>query len=165
MENKEKNKNDEKVVKSRVIRVLFLIVGFISLVLGTIGIVLPILPTVPFYLLTAFCFVRGSKKFADWFLNSKLYKNHIGNFANHRVMTIYGELILLTCVSAMLIVSMWFVNKVAVSIILTILIACKYSYFVFRITPIGKKEYIRIKEEDKKIEEELILAKQEAEND
>lgn len=165
MENKEKNKNDEKVVKSRVIRVLFLIVGFISLVLGTIGIVIPILPTVPFYLLTAFCFVRGSKKFADWFLNSKLYKNHIGNFANHRVMTIYGELILLTCVSTMLIVSMWFVNKLAVSIILTILIACKYSYFVFRITPIGKKEYIRIKEEDKKIEEELFLAKQEAEND
>ena len=160
----EKN-NESKVVKSKVVRILFLIVGFISLVLGTIGIIIPILPTVPFYLLTAFCFVRGSKRFADWFLNSKLYKNHIGNFANHRVMTIYGELILLSCVSAMLMVSMWIVNKLAVSIILTILIACKYSYFVFRITPIGKKEYIKIKEEDKRLEEECLLNQKKVEND
>ncbi len=151
MENKNKETEQEsKLVKSKVIRVIFLVVGSISLVLGTIGIVLPILPTVPFYLLTAFCFVRGSKKFADWFLNSKLYKNHIGNFAEHRVMTIYGELLLLSLVTCMLLVSLYFVNKLAMTIVFDILIACKYGYFVFRITPIGKIEYRKIREEDRK---------------
>lgn len=160
MENKnsETTTNEEsKLVKSKIVRIIFLIVGSISLVLGTIGIVLPILPTVPFYLLTAFCFVRGSKKFADWFLNSKLYKNHIGNFAEHRVMTIYGELLLLSLVTCMLLVSLYFVNKLAMTIVFDILIACKYGYFVFRITPIGKSEYRKIREEDrmKKLSEDL----------
>ncbi|MCR5078980.1 MAG: YbaN family protein [Bacilli bacterium] len=129
-------------------RILFLIVGFISLALGTVGIFLPVIPTVPFYLLTAFCFVRGSERFAKWFLNSKLYKNHVGNFAKHRVMTLYGELILLLVVSAMLMTSLWFINKLAMSIVFTVLIACKYGYFVFRVTPVSRKEYLAIKEKD-----------------
>ncbi len=139
---------EKKESKSKIIRIVFLIIGFISLGLGTVGIVLPILPTVPFYLLAAFCFVRGSNKFANWFLNSKLYKNHVGNFAKHRSMTWYGEIILLTFVSAMLMTSLWFINKLAMTIVFDVLIACKYAYFVFRITPVSKKEYDEMKEKD-----------------
>ena len=149
----EQEQNKSKISRSRIVRFIFLAIGFISLGLGTAGIIIPILPTVPFYLLTAFCFCRGSEKFSNWFLNSKLYRNHMGNFANHRVMTIYGEMILLSLVSAMLLTTVWFTDKLAVSIILIVLIACKYSYFVFRITPISRKEYMVIKEEDRKLEE------------
>ena len=39
-------------------KAFFVVLGCISLALGTIGIALPILPTVPFYLLTAFCFAN-----------------------------------------------------------------------------------------------------------
>ncbi len=152
----EKEKKETKLSKSKIIRVLFLIVGFISLGLGTIGIVLPILPTVPFYLLAAFCFVRGSNKFANWFLNSKLYKNHVGNFAKHRVMTWYGEIILLTFVSVLLMTSLWFIDKLAMTIVFDVLIACKYGYFVFRVTPVSKKEYNQIKEQDL-LEENAII--------
>ncbi len=150
---------EKKESKSKIVRFIFLIIGFISLGLGTVGIVLPILPTVPFYLLAAFCFVRGSNKFANWFLNSKLYKNHVGNFAKHRCMTWYGEIILLTFVSALLMTSLWFINKLAMTIVFDVLIACKYAYFVFRITPISKKEYDEMKENDAK---ELLM---EAKND
>lgn len=143
-------KKESKLAKSKLIRAILIALGWISFVLGTIGIFIPVLPTVPFYLLTTFCFVRGSERFANWFLNSKFYKNHMGNFANHRVMTVYGELILLLLVSAMLLVSNWFINKLAMSIVFSVLIACKYAYFVFRITPISKSEYIQIKEADLK---------------
>ncbi len=143
----EKTKTN-KLSRSKILRVIFLIVGFISFGLGTVGIILPILPTTPFYLLAAFCFVRGSNKFANWFLNSKFYKNHVGNFAKHRVMTIYGELILLTFVSTLLLTSMWFINSFAMCIVFPCLIACKYGYFVFRVTPVGRKEYLAIKEAD-----------------
>ncbi len=144
----EENKNNSKLKKSKIIRIIYLIVGFISFGLGTVGIILPVLPTTPFYLLAAFCFVRGSERFANWFLNSKLYKNHVGNFAKHHVMTIYGELILLSCVSAFLLTTLWFMNKLAITIVFCVLIACKYGYFVFRVTPVGKKEYNEIKEAD-----------------
>lgn len=140
--------NRNKIVKSKIIRIIFIVIGSISLVLGTIGIFLPIIPTVPFYLLSAFLFVRSSERFANWFLNSKLYKNHMGTFANHRVMTIYGELILLTLVSAMLLTSLWFINKLAMSIVFSVLIFCKYAYFVFKVTPISRKEYMSIKKQD-----------------
>lgn len=149
----EKQKKKSKLSRSKIVRVIFLAVGCISFALGTVGIIIPVLPTVPFYLLTAFCFVRGSEKFANWFLNSKLYKNHVGNFAKHRVMTVYGEMLLLIFVSALLMTSMWFINKLAMTIVFSVLIACKYAYFVFRVTPVSKKEYLAIKEEDLKEEE------------
>lgn len=141
--------NENRLSKSRILRIFLLILGSISLVLGTIGIFLPILPTVPFYMLTTFCYVRGSKRFADWFLNSKLYKNHMGNFVEHRIMTVYGEILLLLFVTALLLVSLWFINKPVMSIVFVVLILCKYLYFVLRITPVGRNEYLRIKESSK----------------
>ena len=47
-------------------RILFITIGFISLVLGIIGIFLPLLPTVPFILLSAACFSRGSVRMHSW---------------------------------------------------------------------------------------------------
>ena len=77
----------------------------------------------------------------------------MGNFVNHRVMTVYGEMILLVSVTAMLLVSLWLIDKPVMSVVFVVLIAIKYLYFVFRITPIGRKEYLQIKENDRKEKE------------
>ena len=136
------------MVKSKVLRVLLIILGFISLGLGCVGIVFPILPTVPFFLLTSFCFVRSSKKFHDWFLNSKLYKKYLENFAKHKVMTLKGELFLLLFVSAMLLTSMYFINNLVMTIVFCCLIFFKYLYFVINVNPVTKAEFIRLREEN-----------------
>ena len=141
--------------RSKIIKAIYIVVGCISLVLGAIGVILPILPTTPFLLLTSYCFVRGSTKFNNWFLSTKLYKNHLENFVKYRVMSIQGELILLILVSTMLICTMYFTNKLSVCIILLVLICIKYSYFIFRVKPVSRKEYIRIKNQIKK-EKEII---------
>jgi uncharacterized membrane protein YbaN (DUF454 family) len=54
-------------------RVLWLLGGVLSLVLGFIGVFLPLLPTTPFVLLAAFCFSRGSTRCEYWLLNHKLF--------------------------------------------------------------------------------------------
>ena len=141
---------NNKIVKNKIIRIIFVILGLISFILGTIGIFLPILPTVPLYLLTAFLWVRGSEKFSNWFLNSKLYKKHMNTFANHKVMIWWKEIILLVLVTALLLVTMIKLNVLAMNIIFPILIACKYGYFVFNVKPISRKEYVMIREEDLK---------------
>ena len=57
-------------------KILYIMIGWISLGLGIIGVILPILPTVPFLLLAAFCFAKSSEKLDGWFKNTKLYKDN-----------------------------------------------------------------------------------------
>lgn len=57
-------------------KILYIMIGCISLGLGIIGVILPILPTVPFVLLAAFCFAKSSEKSEDWFKNTKLYREN-----------------------------------------------------------------------------------------
>lgn len=50
-------------------RVFWFAIGALALVLGVIGIALPLLPTVPFLLLAAFCFGKSSKRVESWLLD------------------------------------------------------------------------------------------------
>ena len=57
------------------LKIFWMILGFLCLGFGTVGIVLPILPTVPFYMATLFCFAKSSERLHSWFLGTNLYKN------------------------------------------------------------------------------------------
>lgn len=62
------------------LRIFWILLGFLCLGLGTIGIVLPILPTVPFYMATLFCFAKSSERLHTWFIGTDLYKKTSGQF-------------------------------------------------------------------------------------
>ena len=56
-------------------RLIYLIIGFLSLAMAIVGVVLPLLPTTPFLLLSIACFSRSSKRFEDW-----LYQSYVADF-------------------------------------------------------------------------------------
>ena len=53
----------------RLIRYLWLCAGWLALTAGFVGVFLPLLPTVPFVLLAAYCFARGSRRWEQWLLD------------------------------------------------------------------------------------------------
>ncbi len=59
-------------ILSKTIQTLYIAAGFLFILIGVIGIFLPVLPTTPFLLLAAFCLSRGSEKFHNWLLNHKV---------------------------------------------------------------------------------------------
>ncbi len=61
-------------------KIILIVVGCISLALGTAGIFLPVFPTVPFYVLTVYCFSKGSDRLHNWFIQTILYRKYIGNY-------------------------------------------------------------------------------------
>lgn len=65
-------------------RLIFLILGFLCLGLGCVGVALPILPTVPFFLVTVFCFANSSKKLHDWFVGTDIYKKNLESFVRKK---------------------------------------------------------------------------------
>jgi len=58
--------------------------GSFFLIIGIIGIFIPILPTTPFLLLSAACYARGSEKFYNWLINNKWLGEYIKNYQKGR---------------------------------------------------------------------------------
>ncbi len=65
-------------------KILFIIFGIISFILGAIGVVLPILPTTPFLLLSAFLFSKSSDRFHEYLIQTKLYQKYINEMVIER---------------------------------------------------------------------------------
>jgi len=65
------------------VRSLWTAAGVLSFAIGAIGAVLPLLPTVPFMLLAAFCFARGSQRFHLWLLEHPRFGPAIRNWQTH----------------------------------------------------------------------------------
>ena len=100
-----------------VIRYIFLTIGTISFALGTAGIVLPLLPTVPFYMLTLFCLARGSERFHNMFLESSLYQKTVGAYERDKALTLRTKLSILLSVSTIMAVGAYFSQDMPIALI------------------------------------------------
>ena len=120
----------KNIIKSP-IKLLWLMIGIVSMVLGAIGVVLPVLPTTPF--LASFCFAKGSDRFHKWFIGTKLYKKHLESFVTSRSMTLKTKLCILLPASAMLILAMLAMSNIYGRVFIVFLIIFKYIYFFTRI--------------------------------
>ena len=68
-------------------RIFYISLGCISLALGAVGTVVPLLPAVPFLLLAAFCFGKSSERLHRWFTGTSLYKNNLETYVKGEGMT------------------------------------------------------------------------------
>ncbi len=73
-------------------RILLSALGALSLVLGIVGIFVPLLPTTPFLLLSAALWVRSSPRLYEWLLAHRLFGSYIRNYREHRAIPLHAKI-------------------------------------------------------------------------
>ena len=101
-----------------VVRYVFLTIGSISFALGTAGIVLPLLPTVPFYMLTLFCLARGSERLHKMFLASSLYQKTVAAYERDKALTLRAKLSILASVTTIMLIGAYFSRNIPIALII-----------------------------------------------
>ena len=91
-------------------RQFFLVAGLVSVALGGIGIILPLLPTVPFMILAAFCFANSSPRLESWLVEHHVFGGHIRNWRDRRAITRRGKWAATVAFAASCIIALLFVG-------------------------------------------------------
>lgn len=115
---------------------IYFVLGLLFMGVGCIGIILPILPTTPFLLVSLFLFAKSSKRAEAWFMSTKIYQKHIDNFVKERAMTLKSKISLLAFASSMLMIAFFMMDNLYGRITIIVLMFIKYYYFIFRIKTI-----------------------------
>lgn len=115
---------------------IYFVLGLLFMGIGCIGIILPILPTTPFLLVSLFLFAKSSKRAEAWFMSTKIYQKHIDSFVKERAMTLKSKISLLAFASTMLMIAFFMMDNLYGRITIIVLMFIKYYYFIFRIKTI-----------------------------
>jgi len=99
-------------------RFLLIAIGTICLAIGVIGIFIPILPTTPFLLLAAACYLRSSQRFHSWLMNNRIFGSYIRNYTEGRGIPIKVKLFTIALLWVTIGISIWVVANLVVTVVL-----------------------------------------------
>jgi len=74
-------------------KLFYNVAGVLAVVLGILGIFLPLLPTTPFLLLASACFARGSVRLHRWLLGHPVFGEYLANFEAGRGIPLKGKIV------------------------------------------------------------------------
>jgi uncharacterized membrane protein YbaN (DUF454 family) len=114
-------------------RVLFIAAGFLSLGLAILGIILPILPTTPFLLLSAYCFGRGSEKWYKWLLSTKHFGKIISDYRDRKGVSLKIKFYALTLLWGTILTTIIFFLETLILEIFLLVIASSVSYHIIKL--------------------------------
>lgn len=106
-----------------------------------LGVLLPILPTVPFLALATFCFAKSSDRLNNWLINTKFYQNNLADFKAGKGMTVKTKvriLVTVTLVMAVGLTAMLMKGVFVGSIVFVIVWLGHIYYFGFKVKTIEK---------------------------
>ena len=121
-------------------KILFVLLGLLSLGLGILGTFLPILPTVPFVLLAAFCFARSSRRLERWLRTTRIYRQTMRLMRNgRRGMSVGQKLRIMLPVTTLMGISFLLTEHPHARIAIAVMWFLHVIFFVFRIPTLRKE--------------------------
>ena len=118
-----KKSSNKEIISNKFFRYLIITAGTISLVFGIIGILLPILPTTPFLLLSAACYARSSQRFYNWLMNNKWFGNYIKNYREGKGIPLKFKIFTISLLWITILFSIYFVVDTFLVELILIIIA------------------------------------------
>lgn len=125
------------------LRILMLVVAWISCILGIVGVFVPVLPTTPLLLLATFLFAKSSPRCHAWIIQTKVYKNYVEAFKQAGGIPAATKVRILTISFVVMGASALLVQKPIVWIILGC-VAAFLIYLMFVRIPTTSLESVRV---------------------
>lgn len=118
-------------------KIVYLMIGLISLAVGAVGAVVPLMPAFPFLMIAAICFARSSDRLNNWFIQTKLYKNNLESYVEGKGMTMRTKLRIISIVTLTMGLGFVMMSKVPVGrIILAVVWVFHILYFALAVKTI-----------------------------
>lgn len=101
---------------SRTRRIIYIVSGTFFLILGAIGIMIPLLPTTPFWLLTCWFYIRSSERLYGQVMNNRYFGPYIRGFMVDKAIPMRSKIIsisimwLSTVLTSLLLSGYWWVK-------------------------------------------------------
>ena len=117
---------------TRAKRIVLIVVGFLCLALGGLGIVVPLLPTTPLVLVAAFAFANSSETLHQWLLDHRVFGPLIDNWRRHGAISRTAKATSVLSMLAILVIS-WLMGVAAVVIgVQALVLACAAAFILTR---------------------------------
>lgn len=136
------------MVLKRTKKVIFIILGWLFLVLAVIGIPLPILPTTPFLLLAAYFFSQSNERLHQWLLHTKYLGPMIVNWERYGIIRTKAKVLSVTIIITLFSYTLIFVNvSYKIKILVTLIGIAVITFIVSRPSEVtqNQKEAIDLK--------------------
>ena len=124
---------NEPKTSQKIVRALFFTAGTITLALGAIGIVLPVLPTTPFLLLALGCYFRSSERMTRWMLTNSYFGKYIRNYKEGKGIPLKTKLFAITVLWITLGYSAIFIIPIWIAQLILFAVAAAVTIHLFRL--------------------------------
>ncbi|CUI05390.1 DUF454 family protein [Massilia sp. CCM 8695] len=118
-------------------------IGCLAVLLGILGIFLPLLPTTPFLLLASACFARGSTRMHAWLLGNKVFGKYLSDFEQGRGIPRRAKITILVLMWASLAYSMLRLQRTGLTLML-LCIGAGVTIYLLRYVPTGAPRAARL---------------------
>lgn len=121
-----------KKTENKFLRIILIVAGILFVFLGIMGIIFPIIPATPFFLVSAWCFMKTSDRLYHWLMFNRLFGHHLKNYLDGNGIALGVKIFLLTMAWLMISYLIFFVFAQKIIYVILVAVAIAISITILR---------------------------------